>query len=198
VSSFGRSYASEEQMQANQSLGCAAEGVITKILMRVLMSSILLSSATASHFSLLTRMGVAQNNRWKEIVILRSTRADVEKMMGKGEERASIVYYPIKEGSLHIEYSDGHCRPGQYRGWKVPEGTVIELTYTPFNNPPLLSSLHLDLSRFRITRESPDVPDLITYIKDDDGIAYTVQLDGTVSEIRYFPSTQYDKLQCSR
>jgi hypothetical protein len=139
-----------------------------------------------------------QNELWKEIVTLRSTRAEVEKMMGKGEEHAFIAYYPVKNGGLHIEYSDGRCRPGQYRGWKVPEGTVIELVYAPFNSPPVFSSFHLDISKFRITRESPDVPELITYICDDEGIAYTVQLDGTVSEIRYFQATQYERLRCSK
>jgi hypothetical protein len=169
-----------------------------KALIRVFLTSILLSSFTASQPSSLARIVEEQNERWKEIVVLRSTRADVEKMMGRGEKQASIVYYPIKEGSLQVEYSDGVCKPGQYRGWKVAEGTVIELVYTPYKSPPPLSSLHLELNRFRIKRESPDVPELLTYIKDDEGVAYTVQRDGTVSEIRYFPSTQFEKLRCSR
>jgi hypothetical protein len=169
-----------------------------KILTRVFMSAIILSLITASHFSLFARIGVGQNSTWQGVVILRSTRADVEKIMGKGEEHASIVYYPIKDGSLHVEYSDGPCKPGQFRGWKVPEGTAIELVYTPFKSPPTFSSLHVDLAKFRTVRESPDVPDLITYKNDDEGVAYTVQLDGTVSEIRYFPSAKYDKIRCSR
>jgi hypothetical protein len=164
---------------------------------RVLMSLMLLTSVAVWQFGSLTT-GAHENDRWKELVILQSKRADVEKIMGKGEEHGLIAYYSLKEGSLHVEYSDGHCRPGQYRGWKVPEGTVIEIVYTPFNGPLKFSSLHLDLSKFRIVRESPDVHDLLTYIKDDEGIAYTVQLDGTVSEIRYFPSAKYESLRCSR
>lgn len=163
---------------------------------KAVIATIFLTMAAASHLGL-TPSVVNQTDRWKDITILRTTRAEVEKMMGKGEEHAFIIFYPLKEGSLHIKYADGRCRPGQYRGWKVPEGTVIELVYTPFNSPPEFSSLHLDLAKFRTIRESPDVPDLLTYIKDDEGIAYTVQLDGTVSEIRRFPSSQYDKLRCS-
>jgi hypothetical protein len=162
------------------------------------MSSILVTLVSASQLALHTSGPIAQNDRWKKIVIFHSTRAEVAKMMGKGKEHASIVYYPVKEGGLHIEYSDGRCGPGQYRGWKVPEGTVIELIHTPFNSPLEFSSLHLDLSKFRISRESPDVPELITYSEDDEGIAYTVQLDGTVSEVRYFPTTQYERLRCSK
>src|SRR6267142_651739 len=88
---------------------------------------------------------VIQDAKWKEIVVLRSTRADVEKIMGKAVEHAFIVHYPLKEGSLHIEYSDGLCEAGQYRAWNVPEGTVIEVAYTPFENPPRFSSFKLDL-----------------------------------------------------
>jgi hypothetical protein len=132
----------------------------------------------------------------EEIVVLRSPRAKVEKLLGRGrgEEHAFIAYYPISEGSLHIDYSDGSCKPGQYRAWKVP----VEVVYTPLNSPPKFTSLNLDLKKCRTVRESPDVPDLITYIGDTDGVAYMVQLDGTVSEIRYFPSTQHDGLRCSK
>lgn len=165
---------------------------------RVLMSLILLASVGVLQVASLTGRAIPQNDRWKEIVVLRSRRADVQKIMGRGEEHAGIAYYPLKEGSLHVEYADGSCRSGQYRGWKVAEGTVIEIVYTPFNSPPKFSSLGLDLSKFRIVRESPDVPDLLTYIKNDEGLAYTVQLDGTVSEIRYFPSAKYESLRCSR
>lgn len=168
------------------------------ILKKMFIGSILLNLVSASQLALLAGTGPLQNDRWKQIVILRSTRAEVEKILGKGEEHALIAYYPFNEGSLHVEYSDGRCRPGQYRGWNVPEGTVIELVYTPFKNPIKFSSLHLDLRKFRTARESPDVPELITYLRNDEGIAYTVQLDGTVSEIRYFPSTQFEKLRCSR
>jgi len=141
---------------------------------------------------------MAQDARWKEIVVLRSTRADVERIMGKAEEHALIVYYPLKEGSLQIEYSDGVCKTGQYRAWSVPEGTVIEVVYNPFKNPPSFSSLKLDLTKFRIVRESPDVPDLLTHIQDDKGIAYTIEPDGELHDIRYFPPSRYDHLRCSK
>src|ERR1041385_2029506 len=151
-----------------------------------------------SQLSLLAQGAGAQDELWKHIVILKTTRAEVEKLLGQGEEHASIAYYPLKEGSLHVEYSDGRCKPGQYRAWKVPEGTVIEVVYTPFKSPIKFASLNLDLHKFRTTRESPDVPDLITYLRNEEGISYTVQLDGTVSEIRYFPSTKYENLRCSK
>jgi hypothetical protein len=166
------------------------------IVMRLLMGWVLLTSVSTSHPALLTRRAIVQTDRWKQIVVLRSTRADVEKLLGKGKEHAFIAHYPIEEGMLHVEYSDGRCSPGKYRGWKVAEGTVIELLYVP-DNPSKFSALHLDLTKFRTVRESPDAPELITYIKDDEGIAYTVQLDGTVSEIRHFPSSHHEKLRCS-
>lgn len=141
---------------------------------------------------------MTQDKKWKDIVVLRSTRSDVERIMGKASEHAHIAYYPLQEGSLQIEYSDGVCDAGQYRAWNVPEGTVIEIVYTPFGNPPRLSSFKLDLTKFRIARESPDVPDMVSYIKDDEGIAYTVEPDGTLHDITYFPPSRYDTIRCSK
>ena len=40
-------------------------------------------------------------------------------------------------------------------------------------NPPRFADLKLDLKKFRKARESPDVPDMISYENDEDGVDYT-------------------------
>src|SRR6267142_6030325 len=118
------------------------------LITRIIMSTIFLTSVSTSQLVLLTRIGVTQNDRWRQILVLRSTRADVERILGKAKEHAFIAHYPVEDGMLHIEYSDGRCKPGQYRAWKVAEGTVIELLYVP-DKAPKFSSLHLDLRNLR-------------------------------------------------
>lgn len=164
--------------------------------MRLVNIILLLALMITSQVVLAQKSEVTQAPEWKRIVVLQSTRSDAERLLGKSKDQGYLVYYPLKEGGLHIEYSDGSCQPGQDSGWNVPEWTVIEVTYSPFENPPQLSSLNLNLTRFKIVRESPDVPDLITYINDDEGVAYTVEPDGTLNEIRYFPPSQYNNLRC--
>ena len=61
-----------------------------------------------------------------------------------------------------------------------------------------LSDLNLDLKKFRKKRESPDVPDLISYINDEQGVDYTFEPDDTLNEVRYFPARRYDALRCKK
>ena len=165
--------------------------------MRVIYIVLAFALAITSRASLAQKSGVSEESDWKRIAVLRFTRPDVERLLGKSEDQGHGVYYPLKEGSLYIEYSEGFCQPEQYAGWNVPEWTVVEVTYNPFKNPPRLSSMNLNLATFRQVRESPDVPDLITYIKDDEGVAYTFEPDGELHDIRYFPSSHYNNLRCS-
>jgi hypothetical protein len=59
------------------------------------------------------------------------------------------------------------------------------------------SSLKLDLKQFREVRESPHVPDMISYLNRGKGVDYTVNSDGkTLYSIRYFPSLAYKRLRC--
>lgn len=125
--------------------------------------------------------------KWQQIIVLQSTRADVERLLGKSADQGFLAIYPIEAGSITVEYSLGLCGSGQAGEWNVPEWTVVGVTYTPFNNPPKLSSFDLDLTKFKTERESPCVPDMVSYVSDSEGVAYTVESDGTVHDIRYFP-----------
>ena len=141
----------------------------------------------------------AQTPPWRQIELLHSTRADVEKLLGHPEKSGYLVRYPLKEGSLEIDYYVfDYCVPvnGGNGGWNVPRWTVTEITYNPFKKPPRFSSLGLDLEKFRKVRESPDVIDLISYVNDEEGVSYTVEPDGTLNSIRYFPSSHHENLRC--
>ena len=70
----------------------------------------------------------AQN--WRQIVPLKSTRADVERLLGSSKE-AYLANYTLEEGNLFIEYSSGPCRPDRKGGWNVPENTVVLVRFTP-------------------------------------------------------------------
>lgn len=161
-----------------------------------LISAALFFVLVASNVLPTQKVGQTQEPKWKQIVVLKSTRADVERLLGKSKYQGYDASYDLEEGYLFIEYTAfNFCENGKSFGWKVSEWTVIEVTYRP-HDPPQLSSLNLNLTRFRKERENPCCPDLITYINDDDGVAYTVDSDGTLNDIRYFPPSRYNNLRC--
>jgi hypothetical protein len=128
---------------------------------------------------------------------MRSTREDVEKLLGQSQYRGFSASYAVENGMLDVEYYPfNHCSEPD-ADLRVPQWTVVEMTYEPAN-PPRLTDLHLNLKKFRKQRESPHVPDLISYINNQAGVDYTFEADNTLSSIRYFPSKRYDVLRCTK
>lgn len=140
----------------------------------------------------------ARGARWKQIVVLRSNRLDVERLLGKADSDGYTVAYDLEEGHLFVDYAVfNFCEERNKYGWNVSEWTVTELTYSPYRAPKF-SSLKLNLKGFRKIRENPCCPQMITYISDEEGVAYTLNPEGTLNSIRYFPSSRYNYLLCKQ
>jgi hypothetical protein len=148
-------------------------------------------------FAQIGTMSYAKESKWRQIVLLRSTRDDVERLLGRPQYEGYYTSFKVEDGMLGVEYYPLDFCTSQDGYLKVRRWTVVEMTYEP-DNPPSLANLKLDLKKFRKTRESPDAPDLITYINDESGVAYTFQADGTLSDVRYFPAKRYAALRCNQ
>lgn len=135
--------------------------------------------------------------KWRKIVLMRSTREDVEKLLGRSQFRGFSAAYKVEDGTLDVEYYPFNLCESPDADLRVPQWTVVELTYEP-DNPPRLADLSLDLKKFRKQRESPHVPDLISYINNEKGVDYTFQADNTLSSVRYFPAKRYAYLRCQK
>ena len=135
--------------------------------------------------------------KWRKIVLMRSTREDVEGLLGQSQYRGFNASYKVEGGTLGVVYYPfNQCATsGAYL--RVPQWTVEEMTYEP-DDPPKFSDLNLDLKKFRKQRESSDVPDLISYINNKDGVDYTFEADNTLNNIRYFPAKRFDYLRCQK
>jgi H2-forming N5,N10-methylenetetrahydromethanopterin dehydrogenase-like enzyme len=141
---------------------------------------------------------VAQGAMWKQIVILKSSRLDVERFLGRSNSPGFDGVYDLEEGHLFVMYTPfNFCENGRTIGWNVREDTVIEISFTP-NHVPLFSSLKLELEKFKAVQESPCCPDIISYVNEEEGVAYVVNPDGTLNQVRYFPSSQHDRLLCGK
>jgi hypothetical protein len=74
----------------------------------------------------------ANAQEWDKIVPLKSTRADVERLLGP-IDKSYGVDYELMDGVLSIEYSSGPCRKQRQGGWHVPEGVVISFSFSAKN-----------------------------------------------------------------
>jgi len=150
-----------------------------------------------------SNLGTAQyeNRLWKQkILLLQSTRADVEKVLGKPSSGQDyLVTYNLNDGILYLEYNlFDHCKPrdGVNADLSVAEWTVTEVEFLP-NRKTTVASLHLNLKHLRMAHLSPETPQLLSYIDDKEGIEYTVnESSHTLNSVRYFPGSRHDALRC--
>ena len=145
-----------------------------------------------------TRSTAAEAPKWKQIRLMSSTRTDVEKLLGESKFRGYFGMYEVEDGVLHVDYYPFDACTEADADLRVPQWTVVEITYEPSNRVTLVD-LKLDLKKFRKRRESPDVPDLISYVNEKEGVAYTIDSnDNTLNSVRYFPGKRYEGLRCKK
>lgn len=66
-------------------------------------------------------------NGWKGILVLQTTRDEVEKILGKPAVEDGKITYQTDDALVHIDYSSSPCsNTKSYRGnYKMPQNTVI-------------------------------------------------------------------------
>ena len=100
----------------------------------------------------LTMIDLVIAQEWRKISPLKSTRADVERLLGPGRKSYGVVY-KLETGNLSIEYSTGLCGGSKREGWNVPEDIVISYSFSA-RVKPRLADLKLDRRRFKLVRDT--------------------------------------------
>ena len=146
--------------------------------------------------SLLLLMSTNQPNvkgqDWRQIVPLKTTRAEVERLLGA----TTTIYfaeYELKQGSLFIEYSSGPCRPERKGGWNVPKDVVTMIHFTP-KRRTRIANLKLDPRKFRRVVDDHSIG-ILYYVNDEEGITYQVQ-SGKIDFVEYHPAKRDEHLYC--
>ncbi len=150
-------------------------------------------------FLLLSTLNFQQeSNSWHGIVPLRSTRADVERLLGPPLPESKAPYaasYRTKSERVFVLYSTGPCDINPSHGWNVPAGTVIEISVEP-NVKPKLADLKFSENKYKRIPD-PELLDLTSYTNDDDGISITVNTkEGLVTAYSYSPMSKEKYLLC--
>jgi hypothetical protein len=140
-----------------------------------------------SIFALLS--GVASGRGWRGIVPLRSTRADVERILGQPERSGPISVYRTRDGLVEVRYAESPCK-GRILGWNVPSETVLEFHFAPSKR----ESITIDLSRYVMAVGHVARP---RYINLQDGIAYDLLPTREVYSVSYFPAKSQNGLRCA-
>jgi hypothetical protein len=140
---------------------------------------------------------ISQAKEWRGIIPLRSTRADVEKLLGKPFlDDAAPPYaktYKTENETVHILYSTGLCNIKPNHGWNLPPNTVIYIDVSPHNLK--IADLKLNLRKFKKLR-NPRYKDLIHYRNKAEGFDITIdRYDTRVIALNYYPESKYNYLR---
>lgn len=139
-----------------------------------------------------------QTNVWNGIVPLKSTRADVEKILGKPTPDSVARYaadYKTKDGKVFVLYSTGPCKVEPSNGWNIPALTVISI-HVYQDVGPNIADLKLDARKFA-KGPDPEILNRMYYTNETDGISITVDTtDGEITRFSYFPKSKNDYLRC--
>lgn len=151
-------------------------------------------------------------NKMKQIRLLKDNRENIIKLLGNPVDNDTddyLWYYDFKDGRMSLTFETGICSEnkdddGKPIGWKVPEWTVVEVSFSPDKNFST-KKLNINLSGFtkKPIEASPNLPPndnnrapfLFEYKNDDLGM-YLFEEFGKISEIRFYPSHKYNELRC--
>jgi len=97
---------------------------------------------------------LVESNAWHGLLPLRTTREDVERLLGPAKGLLAGSYaYETKDEKVRVVYSEGSCSSSLEGRWNVPIDTVLSITVFP-NTTVLVSALHIDKGKYSRTQET--------------------------------------------
>lgn len=152
-----------------------------------IITAVLLCMSTPIFAAVLT-----QPKGWRGIVPLHSTRADVERLIGKPNFNHDL--YDFENERVDITYSNDTCTQGSRGMWNVQPDTVISIRVAP-KTQLRLSDLQIDESKYKKT-DGGHLAYVFYYTNEEEGVQIE-EIKGEVANITYFPSAKDNHLRCS-
>lgn len=129
---------------------------------------------------------------WRGIVPLKSTRADVERLLGPST--GPLTTYYLSDVTVYFQYASCRCGEKCKDDWNVPPGTVIVIN-VGMKGVVKLADLNIDLTDFKKLPGDEDIPGSFIYKNDEDGFAIEGGGD-YVSALIYGPRAKDEHLRC--
>jgi hypothetical protein len=137
--------------------------------------------------------GFPGSNEWRGIVPLKSTRADVERLLGPPDKSNDALFVLNNENVL-VLYSLGSCETDP-KGWNVPRDVVTEFTVFYRRKVPI-STLKLNKDKYQKFND-PELRDLVYYKNESQGLIIQVNTtSGLVNKITFFPEAKLNYQRC--
>jgi hypothetical protein len=141
-----------------------------------------------------TVFSYGQSNSWNNLTPLRSTRADVEKLLGKPKDNVCSLgcEYETAKEKIRVSYAYNKCSGA---GWSVPTDTVLRITVSSLENSgKSFDQLNLDRNKFSST-----IDDAVygTWTNSEEGLSYYFSNgDKEFIELSYIPKKADNYLRC--
>jgi hypothetical protein len=137
-------------------------------------------------------------NSWRDLVPLRSTRAEVETRLGKPTFSFGTRYrYENENEKVEVIYSAGSCELSGADRWNVPKDVVIWMEVYPRKTSPI-KEIHLDPKKYRrVQRWHPE--NLVRYENEEDGVVVHAIIWAKAEELYFFeyqPTAKDRALKC--
>ncbi|SRR5258706_10501519 len=146
-------------------------------------------------FVVLTITNHCTAKAWRGIVPLKSTRVDVERLLGP--PTGDLPTYYLSDSTVDFQYAK--CRCGdkcKMDGWNVPPDTVTVIR-VGMKGVVKLADLKINLTHFKRWQSDEDVPGSYIYKNEEDGFA--IEVGGEyVSALIYTAREADDRLRCPR
>lgn len=147
----------------------------------------------------LTQEKALPPNAWRGLVPLRSSRADVESLLGKAKTSHGFSFvYETRDETIDVLYSAGPCKLSAVERWNVAADIVIRMDIRP-RGKIQIQALHLDKARYpRLPEAHPE--NWARYMNDEDGVMVETIMYGKDEEvymITYWPRSESKGLRCS-
>lgn len=139
-------------------------------------------------------------NVWQGIVPLRSTRADVERLLGHPRSSLGDIHiYRTTDDRVDVSYSDDPCKRGGAKPLGTPADMVLKMTISP-QRTLLVSNLRLDKGKYiRIQKDHPE--NWVQYLNSEEGITVDAMVNDGCEEVLsiiYQATTRDRELHCRR
>jgi hypothetical protein len=129
---------------------------------------------------------------WKKIIPLRSTRGDVEQVIGPPTE-SNGTSYDLKNERVMVFYTGVSCKPGWPYGWNVGPNVVTKIAVYP-KIKLTLTDLGIDVTGYQKTQNIRLGG--IDYTSKDTGISIGLKDNGQVDVIQVEPALKDYALLC--
>ena len=149
-------------------------------------------------FVLLSCSHLCYAKEWRGITPLSSTRADVERLLGRPDENIgdTLLTYYFPDIVVNFRFSaNPQCRANLHQdSWDVSTGTVTTVR-VDIRKQVLLSALQVDLSKFKVRKGASDMVGHCYFTNEDEGYSMEVSRGFVMSYI-YEPKRKDQNLRC--